>query len=103
MTASGDDAFPSPCFCDPYERLVSLYRFSRLRQKPKALCGGRLRAGRQRSFGDSLDFRTRTQSMIRDATVRAWLMTIFLQNYADPARTLRGYRSSINGWGSTSG
>ena len=91
MTASGDDAFRFTVLRDPYERLVSLYRFSRLRQKAEsAVFEAVFEAAKQRSFGDfCLSPEPELKSMIRDAMTRALADDYFPYQDADPARTLR--------------
>lgn len=91
MAASGDDAFRFTVLRDPYERLVSLYRFSRLKQKAEsAVFEAVFEAAKQRSFGDfCLSPEPELKSMIRDAMTRALAHDYFPYQDADPSRTLR--------------
>ncbi|MEQ1819514.1 MAG: sulfotransferase family 2 domain-containing protein [Terricaulis sp.] len=89
--ASGDDAFRFTVLRDPFERLVSLYRFSRLKENAEsAVFEAVFEAAKQRSFGDfCLSPEPELKSMIQDAMTRALADDYFPYQDADPVRTLR--------------
>lgn len=91
MAASGDDAFRFAVLRDPFERLVSLYRFSQLKQKAEsALFEAVFEAAKQRSFGDfCLSPEPELKAMIQDAMTRALADDYLPYQEADPVRTLR--------------
>jgi len=98
MAASGDDAFRFTVLRDPFERLVSLYRFSRLKQNAEsAVFEAVFEAAKERSFGDfCLSPEPELKSMIRDAMTRALAEDYFPYQEADPARTLRAAVNHID-------
>lgn len=91
LTASGEDAFRFTVLREPYERLVSLYRFSRLKQDAESdVFAAVFEAAKQRSFGDfCLSPEPELKSMIENAMARALAEDYFPYESADPARTLR--------------
>lgn len=91
MEASGADAFRFTVLRDPFERLVSLYRFSRLKREAESqVFSAVFEAAKQRSFGDfCLSSEPELKSMIDNAMVRAMADDYYPFQRADPARTLR--------------
>lgn len=91
MEASGADAFRFTVLRDPFERLVSLYRFSRLKQDAESqVFSAVFEAAKQRSFGDfCLSREPELRSMIDNAMARALADDYHPFQRDEPGRTLR--------------
>lgn len=91
LAASGDDAFRFTVLREPFDRLASLYRFSRLKQDAESeVFAAVFEAAKQRSFADfCLSPEPALKSMINNAMARALAEDYFPFEAADPARTLR--------------
>ncbi len=98
LSAAGADAFRFTVLREPFDRLVSLYKFSRTKQhSDNPIFSAVFEAAKQRSFGDfCLSTEPELKALIDNAMTRALADDYYPHSSAEPRHVLRAAKEHVD-------